>query len=318
MRQSWGFCLAAALALSACSTAHRGGDGETDAGSNDNRTDGKVAPTPDAAVAAVNASALTFAIVGDVRPAIPEDTANYPTAIITKIFEDIAAESPAPKFVIATGDYMFTLLGTAAQPMMNLFMGARAAYTGPLYAALGNHECNSFVDGNCATSTTTNYTVFMNTMLAPINETLPYYTESLSAPDNSWTANFTFIACNAWDATQQTWLQDELAKPATYNFVVRHEDIADLSGSPCAASQTVVDANPLTLLLVGHLHEYQHDATNKELINGLGGAPLDSGTNYGYTLVQGNADGTLTVTTKDYMTLQPIDTFQIEANGAAI
>jgi hypothetical protein len=35
-------------------------------------------------------------------------------------------------------------------------------------------------------------------------------------------------------------------------------------------------------------------------------------------MVQGNADGTLTVTTKDYMTLQPIDSFKIDASGAAI
>lgn len=316
MRQSWGCCLA--LGLAACSTVHHSGDGE-DAGSNTDPSDAKSAndakPPPDGSV---NASALTFAVVGDVRPAIPEDTSGYPTAIITKIFQDIAAESPSPAFVVATGDYMFTLLGTAAQPMLNLFMGARAAYSGPLYAALGNHECNSFVDGNCATSTTTNYTVFMSTMLAPINETLPYYSETISAPDNSWTASFTFIACNAWDATQQTWLETALAKPATYHFVVRHEDVASLSGTPCAASQTAIDANPLTLLLVGHVHEYLHDATDKELINGIGGAPLDSGTNYGYTLVQGNADGTLTVTTKDYMTLQPIDSFKIAADGSAI
>src|SRR5580704_13636632 len=84
MRQSWGFCLVLLLGLDACSTARRGGDGDTDAGSNHNQTDAKAPPSPDAAVG-VNASALTFAIVGDVRPAIPEDTANYPTAIITKI-----------------------------------------------------------------------------------------------------------------------------------------------------------------------------------------------------------------------------------------
>jgi hypothetical protein len=309
MRVTRAFCLSA-LALVGCSAdQHRVAD---DGDTNNQPSDGT---TSDAAGAV---SALTFAVVGDTRPSIPEDTAGYPTAIITKIFEDIAAESPKPQFVIATGDYMFTLIGTAAQKQMNLYMGARAKFSGPFYPALGNHECDTFTNGNCVSSTTTNYTVFMNTMMAPIQMTTPYYTESVSGTDGGWTANFTFVACNAWDSTQQTWLQNALAKPATYQFVIRHEDVADISGTPCAASQTVIDANPLTLLLVGHIHEYQHDATHKEVVNGLGGAPLDSGTNHGYTIVNRNADGTLTVTTKDYMTLKPIDSFSIGANGSGV
>jgi hypothetical protein len=155
-------------------------------------------------------------------------------------------------------------------------------------------------------------------MLAPLQQTKPYYSEKMSAQDGSWTANFAFIACNAWDATQATWLQGVLAEPATYHFVVRHVDVADLSNSPCAASQPIIDANPLTLLLAGHIHEYQHNPQNKELVNGLGGAPLSSGTQHGYTLVTRNSDGTLTVTTKDYMTLAPIDMFNIDASGSGV
>jgi hypothetical protein len=298
----------ATVVLAACSSAHHDSEGT----GSDARASGSDAGS------STTVPELTFAVVGDTRPAIPEDTGGYPTAIITGIFQDIAAEKPAPQFVIATGDYMFTLLGTTAQAMVNVYMGARAEFTGPLYPAMGNHECNSFTDGNCATSTTTNYTVFMSTMLAPIEQTSPYYTESFSASDGSWTANFIFIACNAWDSTQETWLQSVIGKPATYTFVVRHEAVADLSGTPCADSQPIIDANPLTLLLVGHDHEYSHSAPDKEIINGLGGAPLSSGTDYGYTIVTRNSDATLTVTTKDYMTLAPIDSFSIEPNGSGV
>jgi hypothetical protein len=57
--------------------------------------------------------ALTFAIVGDTRPSSVDDTANYPTAIITKIFQDVAA-TPA-QFVISTGDYQYASITGAEQ-----------------------------------------------------------------------------------------------------------------------------------------------------------------------------------------------------------
>jgi hypothetical protein len=98
---------------------------------------------------------------------------------------------------------------------------------------------------------------------------------------------------------------------------VRHESVADMSSTMCAASQTTVDANPLTLLIVGHTHEYSHEAHEKEIINGIGGAPLTSGTNYGYTIVTRTPTGTLTVTTFEYSTHAVIDTFSIDANGSA-
>jgi hypothetical protein len=258
---------------------------------------------------------LVFGVVGDTRPPIPEDTANYPTPIITKLFQDLAMESPAPEFVIGTGDYMFSF-GPTAQAQANIYMGARAGFAGKFYPAMGNHECNSFTNSNCASSPTTNMMVFEQTMLEPIGETQPYYTEAFSATDDSWTAKIVFIACNAWDSTQASWLQSELAKSSTYTFVVRHESVADLTGTPCNDSQATIDANPLTLLIVGHTHSYSHVAANKEIVVGIGGAPLTSGTSYGYTIIARDSDGSLTVTTKDYTDGSMIDSFKIAASGA--
>ena len=84
----------------------------------------------------------------------------------------------------------------------------------------------------------------------------------------------------------------------------------------CSRARRSIDAHPLTLLIVGHTHEYSHESYDKEIINGNGGAPLTSGTNYGYTIVQRNANGTLTVTTYDYSSHATIDTFTIQASGA--
>src|SRR4051794_23832031 len=50
---------------------------------------------------------LTFAIVGDTRPAMEDDTIAYPRGIIDALWQDVEDESPRPAFGIATGDYMY-------------------------------------------------------------------------------------------------------------------------------------------------------------------------------------------------------------------
>jgi hypothetical protein len=267
-------------------------------------------------------ASLVFAIVGDTRPASIDDVANYPTSIITKIYQDIQAASPTIQFTIGTGDYQYaSTTGSDQAPQIAKYMTARAAYSGPFWPAMGNHECTGYTDSNCGTGNpdgiTKNLTTFESAMLTPIGETNPYYVQNVSASDKSWTAKFVFVACNAWTSTQQTWLSQQLAVATTYTFVVRHESVADMSGTECSASQTVVGANPLTLLIVGHTHEYAHEASDKEIINGIGGAPLTSGTDYGYTVVSRNSDGTLTVATYDYSTGSTIDSFKIKADGTA-
>ncbi|HEX3865156.1 MAG TPA: metallophosphoesterase [Gemmatimonadaceae bacterium] len=268
----------------------------------------------------MTSSDLVFAIVGDTRPSSVDDTTNYPTTIITKIFADIAAT--AAQFAIGTGDYQYaSTTGTEQAPQIAKYMTARAGFTGPFYPAMGNHECTGYTDSECGTGNadgvTKNFTAFQSAMLGPINQTNPYFVENVAAPDNSWTAKFVFIACNYWNSTQASWLSQQLAVATTYTFVIRHESVADMSTTGCSASQTTVNANPLTLLIVGHTHEYSHEKSDKEIINGIGGAPLTSGTNYGYTLVTRNSDGSLTVTTTDYSSGSTIDSFKIKADGTA-
>ena len=174
-------------------------------------------------------------------------------------------------------------------------MAARAGFSGPFYPAMGNHECTGYTDSNCGAGNpdgiTKNLTAFESTMLAPIGETAPYYTETwrpatVAGPRSSWSSRVT-----RGRRRKSTWLTGELAKPTTYTFVVRHESVSDMSQTKCTASQTIVKAQPLTLLIVGHTHEYSHEKSDKEIINGIGGAPLTSGTNYGYTIVSRPAGG---------------------------
>lgn len=304
-------CLLALSLLGACSSSHQGAP-------SDGATNGDGAVLPDAGGGPL--SDLRFAIVGDTRPPNIDDTSGYPTAIITKIWQDIEAESPHPQFAVSTGDYMFaSTTGSLQQTQLDTYMTARAAFTGLQYPAMGNHECTGATASNCGAGArdgvTKNMTDFITTMLHPIGQTQPYYEEKFTATDGSWNAKLVVVACNAWNTTQASWLTSALNESTTYTFVVRHEGTDALSQTPCSQSGTIINAHPLTLLIVGHTHTYHHYASEKEIVVGNGGAPLTSGTNYGYVIVSRNASGTLTVVAKDYMTGATLDTFNITATG---
>jgi hypothetical protein len=322
--------------------SHDGGSGDGSAGSGDGGMG-----------SSTTVADLNFAIVGDTRPSAETTGSDgYPTAIINGIFKDIEALTPKPAFVVASGDYEFvyppggedsgpgpgygssdgctcdTSVGSDGDPSVQsgeciqdcLYAYARSQYSGPFWPAMGNHECTGADVSNCAYgSGSLNEADFIDLMLKPLGVTTPYYTELVTATDNSWSAKFIFTACNAWDSTEAGWLTSQLAISTTYTFVIRHEDSTDVAGGtyPCTASQDAIEGADLTLLIVGHTHEYKHNAEYKEIINGLGGAPLTSGTDYGYTIVSRNADGTLTVTTYDSIGDSTLDSFTINAAGGS-
>ena len=312
--------LALVLIIAACSSSNKA---KEDSGPGSNGSGGSNAV--DAALPDVGGgqvSDLRFAVVGDTRPANIDDTSNYPTAIITKIWQDIEAESPHPDFAVSTGDYMFaSTSGSQQVPQLDKYMAARAAFTGIQYPAMGNHECTGATDSNCGMGArdgiTKNMTDFINVMLHPIGQSQPYYVEHYAAMDGSWNAKFVFVACNAWGTAQSSWLTTALSEPTTYTFVVRHEGVDAMSQTPCSASQTIIGQHPLTLLIVGHTHTYRHYSTNKEIIVGNGGAPLTTGMNYGYVIVTRNSIGNLVITAKDYMTGAILDTFTITPSGSS-
>jgi hypothetical protein len=255
---------------------------------------------------------LYFAVVGDTRPMNSDDVGSYPTAIITKIYADIAAMNPQPQFVISTGDYMNAAL-TASQ-QLDLYLTAAKQFTGgPLFPVMGNHECTGATSSNCAGNfVTKNYQAYMAQMASLVGESQPYYVVNFNGDGKAWTAKLVVVACNAWDATQKTWLQSELAKPTTYTIVARHEEIGASSGPPCLPdADTIIAQNPYSVLLVGHSHYFQYIGFQKEVIIGNGGAPLYStSAHYGYATLEQQSGGFLT-TEYDYQTAAPLQSFTI-------
>jgi len=263
-------------------------------------------------------SSLSFAVVGDTRPATIDDTSGYPTAVITKIFQDVTAYNPVVPFGVSTGDYMFATpqAGGQAKPQLDLYLQARGAF--PMFPAMGNHECTGATVSNCGPSgtdgITDNYTQFIDGMMQPLGNTVPYYSIEVDAVNGSWTAKFVFVAANAWDAAQASWLQTAMGHKTTYTFVVRHESSETSGGPPGeSGSDSIISQFPYTLLIVGHTHTYEKGGA-KEVIVGNGGAPLTGGVDYGFGLVTQRSDGAVQFDMIDYMTLQPDTSFRFAVN----
>ncbi len=263
-------------------------------------------------------SRLYFTVVGDTRPPSIDDTSGYPTAIINQIYADIAALNPVPLFSLSTGDYMFaSTSGGQASPQLALYMQARGQFSGVFFPAMGNHECTGATASNCGPNgtdgITDNYTQFVNTMLGPLGQSNPYYSININASDGSWTSKFVFIAANAWDSGQSSWLSGVMAQMTTYTFVIRHESANANTAPGVSPSDQILGQYPYTIKIVGHTHTYGMGST-KEVIFGNGGAPLTSGGNYGYALVQQRSDGAIQFDMIDYQSGQPDTSFRFAVN----
>ena len=253
-------------------------------------------------------SRLFFTTIGDTRPPSTDDTSGYPTAIADALYADITALNPAPLFSVSTGDYMFATPGNGqAAPQLDLYLAARAKFPGVFFPTMGNHECTGFTASNCgqgnADGLTDNYNQFLSKLLGPIGKTTPYYSFVIKATDGSWTSKFVFVAANAWDSGQASWLQTTMAQPTTYTFIVRHEPSSASTAPGVAPSDQIINAVPYTLLIVGHSHTYGHPS-QKEVLFGNGGAPISGSANYGYGVFLQRPDGAIQVDAVDYQSGQ--------------
>jgi hypothetical protein len=270
-------------------------------------------------------SELYFAIIGDTRPPNPDDTAGYPTSIITRIYQDIQNMNPRPPFVVSTGDYQYITsknvgscssytLGGEQATQLGYYQTARMGYSGIYWPAMGNHECTGYTASECGAGNTDgitdNYCAWSGLFLTPIGESLPYYSRTITANDGSWTAHFIFVALNYWSSAQQSWLTQQLAQSATYTFVIHHENSS--AGSPTPLSTVEgMEGSVETLSIVGHSHTWAGSSGSKELLVGNGGAPVTGGATYGYTTVLRQPNGSLVVTNYDYQSNQVKNTFTV-------
>jgi hypothetical protein len=274
-------------------------------------------------------AALDFGLVGDTRPPIYDDLANYPSQIIGTIFTDLANVSPPVAFVASTGDYMFAL--TTETTQAQLYVDAGSFFPGPVFPAMGNHECDlALDDGNCFGQNTTDgqfeayLTIILPGFGLPSTNAYFMVVYASSDPTNPWTAKFIYTAPNAWDDGQGTWVADALAVPTTYTFFIRHEPTNNAGGAPgVAPTDTLLQTANFTLKLTGHSHSYDYDEANREVVNGLGGAALDTGYtgNYGYVICRQRPDNAIQCSQYDYDTNQvstePNSTFAILADGGS-
>jgi hypothetical protein len=307
----------------ACGSTMDGGTHPTDSGV---PFDGGGPPTGSVGPSGGKLSRLLFGVVGDTRPPTIDDLAGYPTPIITKIFSDIQALAARPPLVVSTGDYQFASSyssSTTTSAQFDLYLAARQKYSGIEFPAMGNHECTGATVSNCGQGNTNgitpNYSAFMSKMLGPIQQAKPYYSIRVDATDNSWTSKFVFVAANAWDSGQSSWLSGVMATPTTYTFVVRHESsTASPQPAGVAASDAILNAHPYTLLIVGHSHTYYHGRGAREVTIGNGGAPLSS-KSYGFGIFSQRADGAIVGDMIDYMTGQADSYFHfvVKPDGTA-
>jgi Calcineurin-like phosphoesterase len=276
-------------------------------------------PTGSVSAAGGKVSSLFFAIVGDSRPPLDNDTSAYPTAIVTSIYKQISTLSP--QFVVSTGDYMFASPSSGqSSAQLDLYLSARKAYAGVLFPGFGNHECTGQTTSNCGPSgtdgLTTNYNDFVSKMLTPIGQSKPYYSIRVDSSAGSWTAKFVFVAANAWDSAQSSWLDTTLATPTTYTFVIRHEPAAATTAPGTSPSEAIMRKYPYTLAITGHTHLYAYHSP-KEVVFGNGGAPLTGSGGYGFGVVTQRADGAIQVAEHDYATgaIDSSFTFALKADG---
>jgi hypothetical protein len=267
-------------------------------------------------------SRLYFAVIGDTRPSKADDTAGYPTSIIEKIYEDVAALSPAPSFAVTTGDYIFATPGRGtADAQMRLYVAARGRYPNEVFHVLGNHECNGYTTSNCGDGShqgsTENYRAFLTQLLAPQGFAKPWFDVAVTAADGRWTAKLVFVAANAWNAEQATWLEEVLTRPSTFTFVFRHEPSTDTRAPGTQASEQILRRHPLTLLVVGHTHLFQFTAGRQEVVVGNGGAPLTSG-DYGFATVSQVADDVVVLSQYDYSQPLPVRSWAVNAAGQPV
>lgn len=250
-------------------------------------------------------SRLYFAVVGDTRPVAMDDVADYPVAVVSKIYATMDALLPRPTFAVSTGDYQYTSRsGNTGPAQVDLYLAARAAFRGVLFPAMGNHECTGLTSSNCGSENTDGmtgaYRAYLTKLLVPIGQTAPYYEVDVDSKDGSWTSKLVFIAPNAWTSDQATWFDRAMTRPTTYTFVIRHEGSNATAAPGVTPSEQILAAYPYTLAICGHTHTYDHPK-RREVIVGNGGAPLVSSTKgYGFAVLSQQPDGSIAVDMIDY------------------
>lgn len=267
--------------------------------------------SPPAGLDAATVDRFSFVVFGDVRPRDEDDDEGYPEDTIAGLLTQ--AGQTTAQFAIGTGDYMFASDDAHVNRQLDRLLSAERGFTRPIYHAMGNHECLGKTTSNCPNGTESANVIAYLSRLVPFAEH-PYFSFALATSQGE--AKFVFVAPNAWDDTQQRWLEDQLGRPTAYTFVVRHEPPNEVRAPSFAKLNAVLARFPITLSIYGHFHRYERVSTN-EVISGNGGAPLKDGAFYGFLEVDQLPDGNVAVHEIAPDADQPVDTWAVTPAGLA-
>jgi predicted phosphodiesterase len=268
------FCIAAAATASAA--AGCGGHPATTPTPNGGGPSGNLSrPTRDGDEVDVgHFERLLIGLVGDTRPGHPG--ADYPTQLITHIYQEMDRRSP--DFALTLGDHCFVSPPSheASAAQMKGYQAARAGYRGTVYYALGNHEGYGG-----------NQQAFRDVLSPAV-----YYAVRGSVGQRSF--KIVFVADDAWNATEEAWFNLQMAEHTDLTFVARHHPSYNAQPSNMHILSLIQHAQ-VTLLLSGHSHYYRHQS-DREVIIGNGGAPLDASNGfYGYATMDIGPDGQIQI-----------------------
>lgn len=229
---------------------------------------------------------LRFVAVGDTRPETSGGA--YPTDVALRLFASMNQRDV--DFGVFLGDYVYVFPDdyARAKAQMSMFKTARRNFGKPIAYVLGNHEA---FGGNLVA-----YQELFSSQL--------FYRFSVQTGRGE--AKFVVVADNHWGAQQETWLRQELSRTTATTFVLRHYAMNETSGQrPLIAA--VIREYPVSIVLSGHNHKYEHAVGSREVIIGTGGAPLVTGARFGYLTVEQREDGKLALTRWDLTAGAPVD-----------
>jgi hypothetical protein len=294
--------------------------GSADAGSGDAGLPGRGGVSNDGGTV----DRLYFALTGDSRPPICDlffvgKGFDYPTANVTKLAQQMEARQT--QFALDLGDHQFVCVGgiTEAQTQIGAYVTAMANFKAPFFMSMGNHECVFALGGtldDCGANNPSDpaYTAFMQA-LASVSPK-PYY--SVDIQTSMGLARFVFIADDAWDSTEASWLSALLTDAdvrARYTIVAHHHPISQTNGN-YPAIWSAIKAHKYALHLTAHQHLYSHDTQNdasgRSVIVGTGGSSDE--TLLGYATVVQGVDGRLYFTMYDSSTDAPVDSWNVGPN----
>jgi Calcineurin-like phosphoesterase len=226
------------------------------------------------------------------------------------------------QFMLDGGDHMEASTASAAADNMTSYATAAKLLGKPVFMTYGNHECvTSFDSQDCgyagAQTQDIKFAAYMKGLSSISAQTVPYY--RIDIMTSTGKATFLIIADDAWNATQQAWLTQQLTDTdanSKYTFVSKHHPNGNTDQPTFQTIYNLVTAHKYTLFLTSHSHEYKRDSsTPRDVVMGLGGAPFDNPDQmwWGYLTIMQCPDNHFYVTAYDQASGNVMESFNVPA-----